>query len=162
MCLQCFFNVFFCTLRIRQYPNAHETHWKKIGDTLKHIECVFKAHWRHIITHWNTLQSGTFLCSCATITTMCSNVFQCAKNTLKKHWRHIETHWRKIHWKTHWKALEHIITHCTLQHIGDSAAFSNVPPMCPVLNVQEAHWKKIGGTLTHISMGVNVFIISSN
>ena len=59
------------------------------------------------------------------------------EKTLKAHWRTLG----ETHWKTHWKALEHIITHCTLQHIGDSAAFSNVPPMCPVLNVQEAHWK---------------------
>ena len=42
----CFFQCFFGTLKIRQNPNVHKTHWKKIGGTLTHIECVLIAHWR--------------------------------------------------------------------------------------------------------------------
>ena len=126
-----FFQCVSCTLRICKYPNVHKTHWKNIGDTLKPIECVFKAHWRHIITHWNTLQSGTFLCSCATITTMCFNVFQCAKNTLKKHWRHIEAHLKSMCFEHIAKSASNTLRNSlSLVHIAEHIEKSQCAPMC--------------------------------
>ena len=82
------------------------------------------------------------------------------ENTLMHIEGTLKAHWSTLGKKTHWKALRHIRTHCTLQHIGDCAASSNVPPMCPILNVQETHWKHIGKHWRHIEMCYNAFIIT--
>ena len=56
---------------LKTHENTLDAHWRHIVGTLKHIE-----------THYN---QGNFYVVVATITTMCFNVFQCAKNTLKTH-----------------------------------------------------------------------------
>jgi len=58
----------------------------------------------------------------------------CEKH-IEKTLKHIETHWEKNTLKsikTHYNTLH-------IKHIGDFAAFSNVPPMCPSLNVHKTH-----------------------
>ena len=115
-----FFQCVSCTLRICQYPNVHKTHWKNIGDTLKHIECVFKAHWRHIEAHLksmcfehiaksasNTLRNSLSLVHIAEhieksqCAPMCWAA-QCARNTLK----HIMTHWNTLAYYLIWRGVQ--------------------------------------------------------
>ena len=95
MCLQCFFNVFFCTLK------HIETHW----NTLKHI-VVIVAQLHKNVPDYNVFQCVTMCLQWALKThPMGSNVppmfFQCVSCTLgycpilnvqKTHWKNIGRH----------------------------------------------------------------------
>ena len=103
-----------------------------------HIRCTLK----HIETHYN---QGNFYVVVATITTMCFNVFQCAKKHIENTLRHIE---RTLQTNVFWTHCEirkqHIAKHIVARaHCGTHWEI----PMCPMCRAAQC----ARNTLKHIT-----------